>query len=104
MWSYQRVLEVMLMALPWVWIAAAAMMAALSRGARQPGLMNAFATALAAYGVTDFFISAEGPPTWWLALLKGLCVAGLYLILFLARGAKNGPSGPSRSNSARPGQ
>ncbi len=96
--SYDRALEVVLIVLPWVWIGAAAVLAALSVRARRPGLLNAFALVLGAYGVTDFFVVADGRPGWSLAILKGLCIVGLYAILFSARGAKGDPSVPSRGS------
>lgn len=92
-----KAIRVFGLVLPWVWIAAAALIAGLlSRSVRRRGRLNAFAVALAAYGVTDLLADPASAPPGWLLAAKIACI-GVMAAMVLprpARGAqKDGPSG-----------
>lgn len=89
----EKVAEILLLALPWVWIAAAALVLAVpARRARRPGAAKAFGLALAAYGVSDFFVTFHGRPALWLVAWKGACILVLLAVLVdsLGRPASRG--------------
>ena len=74
--------EILLLALPWAWIAAAVLILALpARRARRPAAAKAFAVLLAVYGTSDFFVSAQGGPPAWLVAWKAACLLALAAVL-----------------------
>ena len=77
-----RFMEIGLLALPWAWIAVAVLILAWpARRARRPWAAKAFAIVLAAYGVSDFFVTARGRPPVWLIVWKAACILTLAAIL-----------------------
>jgi hypothetical protein len=66
-------IDIFLLVLPWLWIAAAVIVLRRGRGAGRAAVA-AFGLILAAWGVGDFFLAgSEGPP-WWLILFKAGCL------------------------------
>jgi hypothetical protein len=79
-------MEIFLLVLPWLWIAVAVfILARPARRARRPAAATAFAVVLAAYGMSDFFVTPHGRPPLWLAAWKAACILALAGILAGAR-------------------
>lgn len=89
--SGERIMQIFLLALPWLWVAAAVfILAGPARRARRPAAATAFALVLAAYGLSDFFVTPHGGPPLWLAAWKAACILALAGILAGARGRAGG--------------
>ena len=73
-------MRIVLIILPWVWIAAGT--AILLRTRRRPGAAaQAFALALSAYGLSAFFITPR--PVLWLVAWQAACVLAAAAALWL---------------------
>jgi hypothetical protein len=99
------VMKVFLLALPWVWIAAAAfILLRPAKRARRPGAVKAFALALAAYGLSDFFVAARGMAPVWLVAWKVGCVLAMAAVLVVClRRPRPTDKQPGRPHADPPG-
>ena len=79
-------MEILLLMLPWFWIAAAAwiLLRVVGRVAH-PRAATAFAIVLVLVGVSDFFVTPKGTPPTWLVAWKVLCVLAAWGILLYLR-------------------
>jgi len=88
--------EILTLLLPWFWVAMAVwiLLRAAPRVSR-PAAVKAFAIVLVLIGVSDFFVTPTGPPSWWLLAWKIALVGAAIGILFHLR-SSSGKDGEAK--------
>jgi len=96
--DYDTLVDILFVALPWVWIAAATvLLVTWTRSAKRPQLVRLLAVVLAGWGMTDFFVSPRAWPAAWVLIAKGVClvaVAGVLIAAVTGAGAPKKPEPP----------